>query len=608
MAGPGDGRLPRRVVDHHLLPVDVLDAPRRAAEGDDVAHLPLVDELLLQLAQARAVGEHQAVVAAVGDGAAGGDGQHARAGQGRHPIGCALPGDLGRQPPGHVGGVAPGEQVEHRVEGLPAEAGVGRRVAEQLQQLLAGPGLHGHRADDVLGHHVQSVARHARGLQGALVHAPGHHGALHQVFAVERHDAPLAGLVQQVAGAAHPLQAGGHRPGRVELQHQVNGPHVDAELHGAGGQQRRDLPRLELHLDLAAQAGGEAAVVRPRQLAAGQLVEGPGGALGLGAHAHEDQGAGVLADLLVQHAVGVGPDRVLGQVGEVGHRRHHAHVERLAQPGVHHGHRPRLVATPGALLPAEVGGRLLQGVDGGRQAHAHGRRGAEPLQPLQRQRQAQPALAAAQRVHLVGDHITDGGQDLPRPGRGEQDEQRLRRGDQHVGRRAQHGRPLGLAGVARAHRHPHPGRLLPQLLGGVADAAQGLLEVPLHVVVQRLERRDVERVHAPGQLLLLQVTEEAVQAPEEGRQGLAAARGRGDQRVLPLGDGRPAQALGRARGREGVRKPPLHRSAEWLEHGVNSRHIYNLVSLPEKNKPSLVGPISSRPCFIGQRDYNPVEK
>ena len=60
---------------------------------------------------------------------------------------------------------------------------------------------------DLLGEHVQGVARDHRRLDQALVHAPRHHRALQQVAAELREDAPAADLVHAVARPADALQA-----------------------------------------------------------------------------------------------------------------------------------------------------------------------------------------------------------------------------------------------------------------------------------------------------------------------------------------------------------------------------------------------------------------
>ena len=68
-ARPGAGR------DHDPLEGDVLDAPRGRAEQERLARPALVDHLLVELADPGAVGQEHAEQAAVGDGAAAGDGQ-----------------------------------------------------------------------------------------------------------------------------------------------------------------------------------------------------------------------------------------------------------------------------------------------------------------------------------------------------------------------------------------------------------------------------------------------------------------------------------------------------------------------------------------------------
>ena len=96
-----------------------------------------------------------------------------------------------------------------------------------------------------------------------------------------------------------------------------------------------------------------------------------------------------------------------------------------------------------------------------------------------------PRFVPGDRVHLVEDHRLDRAQQLAAP-RGEEQEERLRGRDQDVGRRAQHLLALALRRVARADAD----RELR------AEPGERAAEVPLDVVVQRLERRDVEEPEA----------------------------------------------------------------------------------------------------------------
>ena len=70
--------------------------------------------------------------------------------------------------------------------------------------------------------------------------------------------------------------------------------------------------------------------------------------------------------------------------------------------------------------------------------------------------------------------------------------QRLGRGDEDVRRPPAEGAPLLGRGVARPHRHAHLARAVAQPLGRQGDAGQRRPQVALHVVDERLERRDVQ--------------------------------------------------------------------------------------------------------------------
>ena len=95
------------------------------------------------------------------------------------------------------------------------------------------------------------------------------------------------------------------------------------------------------------------------------------------------------------------------------------------------------------------------------------------------------ALRPGDGVHLVDDHRLDAAQHLLAL-RGQEEKERLRRRDQDVGRRAQHQAALALVGVAR----PDSDR------ERRAEARQRAAQVALDVVVERLQRRDVEQPEA----------------------------------------------------------------------------------------------------------------
>ena len=125
-----------------------------------------------------------------------------------------------------------------------------------------------------------------------------------------------------------------------------------------------------------------------------------------------------------------------------------------------------------------------------------------------------PALGACNGVHLVHDHRLDPAQRLARL-RGQQQEERLRSRDQDVRRLAHHRSALLLRRVPGADADPELR----------AQAGERPAQVALDVVVERLQRRDVEQAQA-----LARARVEPVDPVEEGRQRLARAGRRLDQR------------------------------------------------------------------------------
>ena len=115
-----------------------------------------------------------------------------------------------------------------------------RRIARPVGPRSAGDG----DRDDLLGEHVERVARHDGRLDQPFAHAAGDDGALEQVAAELGEDAPAADLADAVAGAPDALQPAGDGLGRLDLQDEVDGAHVDAELERAGGDEAGQLAGL----------------------------------------------------------------------------------------------------------------------------------------------------------------------------------------------------------------------------------------------------------------------------------------------------------------------------------------------------------------------------
>ena len=146
------------------------------------------------------------------------------------------------------------------------------------------------------------------------MHAPSDDRALEQVAAELGEDPPAADLADAVPGAADALQAAGDGLGRLDLQDEVDGAHVDAELERGGGDEAGQLAGLQQLLDLRALLARERAVVGARDLAGcvlpGELVQAQRDALGRAAVVDEDDRRVVLADEPQQLGIDRRPDRV----------------------------------------------------------------------------------------------------------------------------------------------------------------------------------------------------------------------------------------------------------------------------------------------------------
>lgn len=74
-----------------------------------------------------------------------------------------------------------------------------------------------------------------------------------------------------MAGPADPLQAGGDGRRRLDLDHQVDRAHVDAQLQAGGGHNGRQSAGLQILLDEGPLLLGDRAVVRAGEQGRGAL-------------------------------------------------------------------------------------------------------------------------------------------------------------------------------------------------------------------------------------------------------------------------------------------------------------------------------------------------
>ena len=156
----------------------------------------------------------------------------------------AIPDDARPQLGELVRGVVAGEHAEDRLERVAAQLGEVLGAAHQGEQLVDRPGALGGGGHDLLGQHVERVARDDGRLDGALVHAARDDGALEQVAAVLGEDDAARWLADLVAGPPDALEPAGDRHRRLDLDDEVDGAHVDAQLERAGGHEPGSRPSL----------------------------------------------------------------------------------------------------------------------------------------------------------------------------------------------------------------------------------------------------------------------------------------------------------------------------------------------------------------------------
>ncbi len=322
-----------------------------------------------------------------------------------------------------------------------------------------------------------------------------------------REDLGDAGRTHLVAGSAHSLQAAGNGGGGLDQDDEVDGGHVDTQLEGRGGNNAAQLTALEAVLDLDSLLTGHRAVVGLGPIPRRPAVDFGGESLRQAAAVDEEQGRAIVEHQAQQLGVDGRPDRTARSVvgvrgrlagddgllrtGHVLNRNDDLDVEVLLPRGIDDGHRTRRPAVVGRLTATEELGDCLERVLGGRETDAlRGDRG-EVGEPLQAQRQVGAALGPGDGVDLIDDDPAHRAQDLPGL-RGEHQVERFRRGDQDVGRVAEHRLAFGLRGVAGTHRRGQVRRSEAGPLRCDLDAGQGRPEVAVDVVGEGLHGRYVQ--------------------------------------------------------------------------------------------------------------------
>ena len=405
-----------------------------------------------------------------------------------------------------------------------------------------------------------STSSALRGHDGRLDLAGAHEladdRALEQVGAELREDPALADVADVVAGAADALQAAGDGLRRLDLQDEVDGAHVDAELQRRGRHEAGQLAGLQQLLDDGALLARERAVVGARdvdawcvvrQLGVGELVEPQCEPFRAAARVDEDDRRAVCLDEPQDLGVDRRPDRAARRLaaGDVLHadragrlrrrllgldhrldRHVDLQVQRLAHAGVDDRARPR--RGPTMKRPTSSSGFCV--------ADRPIRCGSRPSACSAARRSSvsarcEPRFVAAT-AWISSRMIASTPVRISRAPLDEHQVERLGRRDEDVRRVAAHRRAIPLRRVAGPHADAEVG----------ADPAQRRAQVAVDVVGERLQRRDVDEAGARARSRPRGAAQ-AVQSPEERRQRLARPGRRRDEHVLAGRDRRPGLRL-----------------------------------------------------------------
>ncbi len=365
---------------------------------------------------------------------------------------------------------------------------------------------------------------------------------------------------------------------RADLDDEIDGAPVDAEIEAAGADHGAERARRHRALDPRARLASERAVMEADGQVFGVLSpERLEEQLRLGAGVDEDERRGGAAHQFHHFARVVQAGRAAP--GRRAFGAEHGDVRVRAGIGEQH-------AGPGAEERRERR-RVLDG--GGQPDAAHVRR--EGPEARETERELVAAFRFGERVDLVDDHAGEAAEDLRGFGVGQQERERFRRGQQDVRR---------VGPLARALRRF-------RVAGAVLDAdgethlRDRSLQIAADVGRERLERRDVERVQARRG-----IGPERDEARKEPGQRLAAA-GRRDQERGGL------VARGQKRQLVRMRRPAAPREpvgGESRKIGLRGRHGVVLGRAPPRarrfrDRPDVAPgrrPIRARNSRAARRD------
>ena len=232
------GSLCLRARHHHPILVNGNDFPAEGAQKEAVSCSGLENKFFIHLSQLHAfLGLHR-IQAPVRDGASRRHRQQAAVAVSLHPLMDAVVQDSGADGNLPVMLIVSGEHgtdVFHvLLRHVPKGPGAGKHFHHLIQR-VASCRRHGYQ---MLGKNIQTAGGRLHPFDSSFSgqlrrHAAGH--AFRRRSGKENHLADPAGIVSR---PAKPLHGSGNGTGTAHLQHLVDLPHINAQLHGGGGTEK----------------------------------------------------------------------------------------------------------------------------------------------------------------------------------------------------------------------------------------------------------------------------------------------------------------------------------------------------------------------------------
>jgi hypothetical protein len=212
------------------------------------------------------------------------------------------------------------EHLDDLVEVLALEVAVGGGATDEVEEGVVGPVLASALGDELLGEDVEGGDGLDDAVEEAAADGADEGGALDELVAGRGEEAAVRTEAEGMAGAADALEEGGDGAGRADLDDEVDGADVDAELQGGRADEGAHLAVLEALLHPEAALTGEAAMVAGNFALAEALAKVVGDTLREAAGIDEDEGGAVGTDQLGDPVVELAPLLPAGDGLEVGGR------------------------------------------------------------------------------------------------------------------------------------------------------------------------------------------------------------------------------------------------------------------------------------------------